>query len=408
MRVLVLWRKASDRLRNTIIDHAFCFQRYDKENEYFYFNIFNGRRAEDYEWIEQGLFDAVIFHYSALSLRTSEKHWGNFHELMSRVWRDDPCVKVFLPQDDYSCTARIWELANEIKADKIYSVIREEDYSIIYPKDKIGNIDIETVLTGYIEESYLNTMSDKPHIDRKYDVVYRARKLPYEYGKLGQLKSEIADVFKEKLSAQRMRIDIANTNDDGKAILGDAWIDFLASSRMTIGCLGGSGFMDADGMLKKSIERYILLHPNASFEETKTQLFPEKEDNLHGMLSPRIFECAINHTCQILVGDNYHGIIEADKDYIMVKQDFSNIDEVIDRMKDIAYCENIAENCYNKLVKSEQYTYRKFAQKVSDDIKDRIRIPHNEKYDSTYIEVKCRSNNCKADSEIQELLLRGN
>ena len=68
--------------------------------------------------------------------------------------------------------------------------------------------------------------------------------------------------------------------------------------------------MDADGMLKKSIERYILLHPNASFEETKTQLFPEKEDNLHGMLSPRIFECAINHTCQILVGDNYHGIIE--------------------------------------------------------------------------------------------------
>lgn len=95
MRVLVLWRKASDRLRNTIIDHAFCFQRYDKENEYFYFNIFNGRRAEDYEWIEQGLFDAVIFHYSALSLRTSEKHWGNFHELMSRVWRDDPCVKVF-------------------------------------------------------------------------------------------------------------------------------------------------------------------------------------------------------------------------------------------------------------------------------------------------------------------------
>lgn len=57
--------------------------------------------------------------------------------------------------------------------------------------------------------------------------------------------------LKKKLSAQRMRIDIANTNDDGKAILGDAWIDFLASSRMTIGCLGGSGFMDADGMLKK-------------------------------------------------------------------------------------------------------------------------------------------------------------
>ena len=41
MRILVLWRQADVNIRKTIIDHVSCFQRYDVENEYFYFNIFS-------------------------------------------------------------------------------------------------------------------------------------------------------------------------------------------------------------------------------------------------------------------------------------------------------------------------------------------------------------------------------
>lgn len=65
MRILVLWRQATVdmRMRNTDIDHAFCLQRYDTENEYFYFNIYKGRFAEDYSWINGEMFDVVLFHY---------------------------------------------------------------------------------------------------------------------------------------------------------------------------------------------------------------------------------------------------------------------------------------------------------------------------------------------------------
>ena len=43
MRILILWRRGSKEMRNTIADHAFSFCKYDLENEYFYFDVYNGR-----------------------------------------------------------------------------------------------------------------------------------------------------------------------------------------------------------------------------------------------------------------------------------------------------------------------------------------------------------------------------
>ena len=109
MRVLVLWRQCAVdmKMRKTDIDHAFSFQRYDKENEYFYFNIYNGRFANDYNWIDKKMFDVVIFHYTAMELRGLDRHWANFLQLMKLIWREYPCKKIIMSQDDYTLTERI-------------------------------------------------------------------------------------------------------------------------------------------------------------------------------------------------------------------------------------------------------------------------------------------------------------
>ena len=305
MRVLVLWRQPVINMRNTIIDHAFSFQKYDVKNEYFYFNIYNGRFAEDYSWIDDKMFDIVIFHYSAVSLRGSNRYWDNFLHLMISIWSDYPCKKIIIPQDDYTVTKRIWDLALGIKADVIYTVIRECDCAVLYPKEKLGNIEIKTVLTGYVEEDYVNKIHLQSHRYRKYDVVYRARKLPYEFGRLGQLKYELALYFNKKLKDTDLIYNLANTDDDQGALLGDGWFTFLASSRTTIGCLGGAGFADITGDYEKKVREYTLIYPNATYEETKEACFPNVEENLTGMVSPRIFDAALMKTCQILVGEDY-------------------------------------------------------------------------------------------------------
>lgn len=405
MRILVFWRQdvVDTKMRNTIIDHAFCFKKYDADNEYFYFNIYNGRFAEDYKWIDEKMFDVVIFHYSALSLRGSDGYWGDFLQLMIDVWRDYPCKKVLMPQDDYTITERIWDLALGIKADTIYTVMRECDHAILYPKYKLGDIKIKTVLTGYVEEEYINKINLLEHRYRKYDVVYRARKLPYEVGKHGQLKYELELYFSDRLKNSGLVCDLANTLDNKGAVLGDSWFDFLASSRMVIGCLGGAGFADITGEYEKRTREYTALHTNATYEETKEMCFPDVKENLTGVISPRIFDAAITKTCQILVGEDYQGILRPNIDYIVLNKDFGNIDDVIRKMKDIDYCEQVANNCYEHVVLSEKYTYRKFVEWIINDIGNPECAKEGSEELSCFIAESCKKNN---DLIMKELIMK--
>lgn len=406
MRILVLWRQEKLQARNTIIDHAQSFGRYDTENEYFYFDILNGRFALDYAWIKEGMFDVVIFHYTAVALRYSDYFWPDYCKLMIDVWKDYNCVKVLLTQDDYSLTGRTWDLANGIHADYIYTIMRECDYPVIYPREKIDGVVIRTVLTGYVEESYLDMLSLKPHKQREYDVVYRARRLSYESGWHGQEKYEIAEVFKENLDPKEFRENIQNTEGDQGAVLGNKWFDFLASSRLAIGCLSGYGIMDVRGEIRDRVAAFMKKKPDASFWEAKAECFPEYDDNLHGMISPRVFECAMTKTTQVMLGDDYQGIMEPDVDYIVLKNDYSNLEEVIEKMKDVVYCEKIADNCYQHLVQSGQYTYQRFVKEVIEGIRPSVRESARSEKLSCFIREMCEQNNrhVKTDMRYMEEL----
>lgn len=399
MRVLVFFRRGELLARNTILDHAFSLKKYDKKNEYFYFDIWNGRYKKDYSWIQKGMFDVVIFHYSVMALRQLSRHWIPFANLMKDLWRDYPCQKIVIPQDDYTQTKDIWDFVNGIGADIIFSPIREQDFPIIYPKEKIS-AKVYNVLTGYVENKYIDQLKLKEHKNRSKDVVYRARKLPYDFGKHGQLKYEIVNIFKQELQNSGLVYDIENTRGDQQALLGEAWIQFLASSRTTIGCLGGAGIMDVDGMLRENVAAFMRKYPEADFFEAKRNCFPDMDDNLTGVLSPRVFEAALTKTCQVLVGEDYHGIMIPDEDYIMVKNDFSNLPDVLKKMKDIDYCEKIAQNCYEHLIKTNKYSYEKYAQFICSYYPEKG-LEKSEKMSNT-IKDCCEKNNIQVHHEMEE------
>lgn len=403
MRILVLWRQCAVdmKMRKTDIDHAFSLHRYDPNNEYFYFNIYNGRFVEDYNWIEKKMFDAVIFHYTVMELRGLDQRWNDFLQFMIAVWRDYPCKKFIMAQDDYKFTERIWNLALGIKADTIYTIIRECDHPVLYPKSKMGEIKIKEVLTGYVEEDYINKLNLQSHRDRKYDVVYRACKPPYNYGRHSQMKYELATFFNEKLKDCGFICDLGNTDHNRGAMLGDSWFAFLASSRLTVGCLGGAGIADINGKYWRKVEEYMAFHPEATYEETKAVCFPDAEENLTGMISPRIFDAAITKTCQVLIGEDYQGILRPHIDYIVLDREFGNADEVIKKMKDIDYCEEIANNCYEHVISSRKYTYAKFAEQIVDNMEQKDHVKEDSDDLSKYIERMCKKNNDTVMDEIR-------
>ena len=400
MRILVLWRQLYVKTRNTIFDYVFSFRKYDLMNEYFYFDIYNGRFPSDYEWIADNMFDAVIFHHTALQLRWwNREYWNQFLELMNRIWKKYPCVKIMLPQDDYDRTSALWDLADGIEADYIYTIIRSEDHAILYPKEKVGKCDIHTILTGYVDEKYI--MKYDRHEKRKYDVVYRANKLPYAYGRQGQLKIELVKIFEERLSNEKLRISLKNPQGNLGAFLGDEWIRFLASSRVTLGCLSGSGIMDADGLIRETFDIYLKSNPDASYDAAKKACFPDLEENLHGMIGPRIFESAVTKTCQVLVGQDYQNILKPDVDYIVLNEYYSNLNDVVQKIKDVQYCEQVAEQCYRDIIESSKYSYSVLVKEIISGITDKVYIEKpKDKQLSKVIQEHCDRNNKQVYNEM--------
>ena len=74
-------------------------------------------------------------------------------------------------------------------------------------------------------------------------------------------------------------------------------------------------------------------------------------------LSSRHFEAMASGCTQILIENNYHGLIESGVHYIGVKKDLSNLDQAIDQFKNKKVSKIIAERAYELIV--EKHTYRK-------------------------------------------------
>lgn len=377
MNILVLYalQDRKNKTRQTILDSLYCFSRYDKGNKYYYFNVShaNGIRKMLKDKNQNFQISGIIIHYSMIAQRVNTVWWQENKNAIIEMLKGYNCVKIIIPQDEYSYTDGIREIIKEGGVHYVYTIAEKEEYSILYPADLIGDrkIYFETVYTGYIDEKLHRKIKKKGYnAERKIDIGYRARKLSYALGKHSQLKVEVAEVFLNFLKTNNISLvyDIENTNDGrahGEAILGNDWIKFLLNCRVMLGCLGGSSLMDSDGSITKKVEEYCLKHPKASFEEVEEQCFKGLDYNIHIFsLGPRHFECAMTKTCQVLIEGNYGGVFRANIDYIEVKKDFSNLNEVIKKIMDVNYCEQIAENCYQHVVLSQKYTYAYFVERV--------------------------------------------
>ena len=76
--------------------------------------------------------------------------------------------------------------------------------------------------------------------------------------------------------------------------------------------------------------------------------------------TPRIFEAIICKSCLVLVEGEYNGILKKDINYIPIKKDFSNIEEVYNKIRNFELCKKIADHNYKAIIKSGDFTYQKF------------------------------------------------
>lgn len=303
--------------------------------------------------------DAVVLHTTFLGTRWNE----DFERLRGQFsWLAKLDVpKIALPQDEYDHSAVLEDWLLELGATHVFSCFDGSLRRVLYPR-LYGRLPFIQTLTGYIDTRAADSAAARMVLpaERPFDIVYRAAKLPYWFGSHGQLKHRIAAVIDEPARRHGLRTDISTRWED--MIFGDRWLDFVMSGRTTIGAESGSSVLDTRGELQLRIRQMLDENPELTFDDVDRMMPPGWDSYAFFAISPRHLEAVLTKTCQVLVEGSYSGVLQAERHYIPLRPDFSNLDEVLERVQDVDECAGIAERAYAEIYERGEYTIeRRFA-----------------------------------------------
>ncbi|MBM2816096.1 MAG: hypothetical protein HW421_2858 [Ignavibacteria bacterium] len=365
MKILFIYYAKPEKERNTVFEYIYSFKKATNE-QIFYLNAYFSIP----KFIKKISYDSIIYHYTFIGQKWEGKEY--FFRILENcnIFKKLSGYKIALPQDEYINSEFICQFFKEFGIKTVFTCFAEEDWEKVYPKEKSGLKHYFSVFPGYIDENAIQTIGkdSKKHSQRSLDVGYRARKVPFWLGFFGLRKWLVTEKFLECPAANDLIHDVSN--DEHKVFYGDKWYKFLGNCRVFLGSEGGASLHDPDGSIRKKVEDFVALNPNSPFDEVEKNCFSGKDGNIRlYSLSPRHFEACITRTCQALVEGNYGGIFKPGVHYIEIKEDWSNIEEVIEKIKDVEYCEQLSENAYQDIVESGKYTYREFVMKIFEHIR---------------------------------------
>jgi hypothetical protein len=281
-----------------------------------------------------------------------------------------PGRKAALAQDEYIHSEAVCRFLRDFGVETLFGVVERKDAATIYPPDLVGPLRFRTVLTGYVDSgALLRFGSPDPGARRRpIDIGYRARRPPFWLGERAQMKGRVAEVVAPRAADLGMTVDVSLREED--AFVGEGWYAFLARCRTVLGCESSVSLHDPAGRVRAAVERYVAAHPEAGFEEVRSECFAGQDHSLSvAVLSPRHLESCITRTCQVLIEGRYSGVLEPDRHYIPLRPDFGNLDDVLARVRDVEGCEAIAERAYREVAASGHWTYEVFVKGCLDELK---------------------------------------
>lgn len=354
LRILLLCHHYAG-IAGALTDHIFSFEKYSKHEFFILSNL-----GDLPKWLDLDRFDAIIFHFTLIAAN------NNFISPAGRrAIRNFKGYKVAFVQDDYRWINQTVNAFSFMRINSLFCLTPENIINEIYSPSRLKNVRIETLLPGYVSEQLLK-IKPKPYSDRSIDVGYRARKLDAWIGEFAIQKWEIGEKFMNHPSTKKIKTDIAF--DEESRLYGDDWIKFVSNCKAMLGTESGASVADFTGNIQKNVEKHLKKNPNADFYELR-ELYFKNEDNklIINTISPRCFEAAALKTLMVMYDGFYAGILNPNHHYVVLRRDYSNINEVIKIINTPKLAKKYIDNAYNEIALNERYSYKymvKFVDRV--------------------------------------------
>jgi hypothetical protein len=346
MNVLILYDQYST-FTNTVFDHLRAFSLYSgHRHAYCHGQNANPKVAWDN-------IDAVVIHYC---LRVA---FNQIPEELQKRLAAFTGPKILFVQDEYDLTENTRRTVERLDIGVVFTCVPQAHRELIYPRARFPEVRFVTTLTGYLPMDALAAHEVPPIRDRCTLIAYRGRALPYFYGDLGQEKLIIAQRVREACVQRRLPHDIEWSED--KRIYGPPWLAFLMSAKATLGTESGCNLFDEDGSLRQRVAAFLAQNPAATYAQAKQALFGGKSEvPIMNQISPRFFEAISFKTALILFEGEYSGILRPWRNFIPLRKDFSNLDEVFAHVQDDEALQAMVDRTYDDVIASGKYTYASF------------------------------------------------
>ena len=356
---------------NTIFEHLVSFKNYSANNIFYVpgpiaegnldlQEYFIGDTGDSLDDGKNGIwdfdkFDVIVLHYSQ---RIS--HQGYLVKRMEELISKSRAYKVLFIQDEYENTNCAKTYIRKLGINTIFTCIPPDGQKKIYPPEELPGLDFVQTLTGYVPENNSIEKEALPLNERKLDIGYRGRQLQHHYGQLGYEKYYIGERMREEAENRGLKYDISSRAED--RIYG-SWYGFIGSCRATLGTESGANIFDFDGSLMRLAARLV----EKSHEEVYEEHF-EAHDNLVKMnqISPKFFEAIRLRTALICFRGYYSDILHPDVHYIPLEKDFSNLDEVFEKLADDKFITELTERAYADVIESGRHSYKTFVRGFDD------------------------------------------
>jgi hypothetical protein len=309
-------------------------------------------------------FDVLILHYGLVLYQNNIPINSNDIDTIFNF----KGLKIYIAQDEYTNPRLGVKRLKQLGVHHIFSCISNvKNFRIIYSELELPDLTFDTVLTGYVSKELKHIKGAKLE-NRPLDIVYRGNNLGLLFGSLGAEKMEIAMRMKEVAPKYNLKFDI-EYNPKFK-IFGRNWFNFLSKGRIMLCTESGSSIVYEDSTRKNLYPTSEIALKSKTFEEFRKSiknfykfLINDGKVIISGV-SPKIFEAVACGTVLLGYEGEYSGVIKPDVHYIMLKKDWSNIKEVMEKVKDLDFLRKLQRNAYNDLILSSKYSYKGFIKDI--------------------------------------------
>ena len=314
-------------------------------------------------------YDAILIHYS---ICITEPYF--LSDEWVRIITHFDGVKAQIVQDEYRWINKMKTQMCCLGIQVVFSSLTPENAKLTYGGDFMAETKVISCLPGYFSKRIL-ALPLKRSNEREYDVIYRGRELPWSTGKHGKSKESIATSFSSWTKGFDLTVNIQTS--EAERIYGEDWDNFLMSGKSMLGVEGGASIFDFDGTLEIQMREFAENNPEADLFKYWSDHLEQFEGNVvHKTITPKIFEAIAARTALILIPGEYSKLLEPFKHYIPLLENGSNIKEVIEKLEDQEFIDDLVETTYNEIAKREDLAFGFLVNKIDQILSELQKISH--------------------------------